>query len=199
MKAAIAKTNHDDFSRKCCWRDGVTKFNTKSAIEIDVSISDPSWESRSPFCQTLVEEAIQAVFTESPVAQKLIADKVEPEISVVLANDDLVQELNRQYRDRDQPTNVLSFAQLDGETGWKAPDHPGPCALGDLILAFGTVDQESKDDHKPFEHHLTHLIIHGMLHLLGYDHIEEEEAERMESLEIQILKDLNITNPYKIR
>ena len=167
--------------------------------DIDISILEPSWETTSPSCDEIVETAVEATLAASPVARKLIKDGVELEISIVLAHDELVQELNREYRDRDKPTNVLSFAQLDGDDGWEAPKQPGPCTLGDLILAYETVEKESKEEQKPFDHHLTHLVIHGILHLLGYDHLNDSEAEEMESLEIQILSGLGITNPYKIR
>ncbi|MDB5492244.1 MAG: hypothetical protein JWO78_2093 [Micavibrio sp.] len=167
--------------------------------EIDISILEPAWDDACPDCSAIVETAAEATLALCPVAQKLIDGGVEMEISIVLAHDALVQELNREYRDRDKPTNVLSFAQLDGEDGWEAPTTPGPCALGDLILAYETVARESAEENKPFEHHLTHLVIHGILHLLGYDHIQDNDAEEMESLEIQILKGLDITDPYKIR
>lgn len=167
--------------------------------EIDISIPCPEWETSCPDCEAIVEEAVHAALSQSPVARRMIAAGIEPEISVVLANDDLVHTLNREYRDRDNPTNVLSFAMLDGENGWEEPEQPGPCALGDLILAYETVEREAREENKPLPNHLTHLVIHGTLHLLGYDHMNGADAEVMESLEIQILNGLNIENPYKDR
>lgn len=167
--------------------------------DVDISILEPAWDDSCPDCGTVVEAAAEATLALCPVAQKMIGDGVEMEISIVLAHDALVQELNREYRNKDKPTNVLSFAQLDGDDGWEEPEGPGPCALGDLILAYETVEREAREENKPFNHHLTHLVIHGILHLLGYDHIEDDEAKEMESLEIQILKGLNIIDPYKIR
>ncbi|MGZ9096710.1 MAG: rRNA maturation RNase YbeY [Micavibrio sp.] len=166
-------------------------------INVDISIETPSWESACPDYESLVQKAIDAVFTQSPVARDLLQKGIEPDISVVLADDAAVQTLNRDYRNKDKPTNVLSFAQLDSEAGWIAPDQPGPCALGDLVLAYETVLRESQEGEKPFESHFIHLIVHGTLHLLGYDHIDDVEAETMESLEIQILKSMYIENPYK--
>jgi probable rRNA maturation factor len=165
-------------------------------IEIDISIPDPSWEEACSDCEAIVEKAIHAVFDHSPVARKLLADDIVPEISIVLANNDLVQTLNREYRGKDKPTNVLSFAMLDTKNGWKAPDHSGPCALGDLILAFETLREEAAEERKTLSAHFTHLIVHGTLHLLGYDHIQDDAAEAMENLEIQILNGLGIKNPY---
>lgn len=165
-------------------------------IEIDTSISDPAWEDACPDCETVIEKAIQAVFLHAPVAQDMLKRNVMPEISVVLANDDLVRTLNRDYRDKDKPTNVLSFAMLDTEQGWETPGEEGPCALGDLVLAFETVEREAAEENKSFESHFLHLVIHGTLHLLGYDHMQDDEAEAMESLEIQILNQFGIRNPY---
>jgi probable rRNA maturation factor len=169
-----------------------------SMPDVDISIESPAWNTACPDYEPLVQKAIDAVFTQSPVARDLLQRGIEPDISVVLADDATVQTLNRDYRDKDKPTNVLSFAQMDSEAGWIAPDHPGPCALGDLVLAYETVLRESQEGEKPFESHFIHLIVHGTLHLLGYDHIDDAEAETMESLEIQILKSLDIENPYKI-
>lgn len=167
--------------------------------EIDVAIQYPDWETTCADCNGLVERAITGVFAHCPVAITLVASGVDPEISVVLANDDLVHTLNRDYRGKDKPTNILSFAQLDSDDGWAAPDRAGPCALGDLVLAYETVARESVAEGKAFESHFTHLLVHGTLHLLGYDHMDDSDAETMESVEIQILNHLGITNPYKIQ
>ncbi|MGB0719887.1 MAG: rRNA maturation RNase YbeY [Bdellovibrionales bacterium] len=106
------------------------------------------------------------------------------DISVVLADDDFVRTLNRDYRAKDKPTNILSFPQ-------------DPPMLGDLVLAYETITREAADQNKTFNDHLTHLIVHGSLHLLGYDHETEAEATEMESLEIEILADLGLKNPYE--
>lgn len=166
-------------------------------IELDVTVSDPAWESDCDDCEGIVRTAIDTTWSMSPVAAELTTIGVIPEISVVLGNDDLVQTLNREYRNIDKPTNVLSFAQLDGEDGWEAPDEAGPATLGDLVLGLETVRREAGSEKKAFADHFTHLVVHGMLHLLGYDHIEDDEAEEMESLEIQILARLGIRNPYE--
>ncbi len=178
--------------------NGVTKSSRrhKPMIDLDIAVEDPSWETACPGYEALIHRAIDGVLKESPVAASLLEQGIEFEISIVLANNDMVQTLNRDYRGKDKPTNVLSFALLDGEDGWEEPTGPGLCALGDLILAFETVDAEARAEDKTFESHFTHLVIHGMLHLLGYDHLDEDEAEEMESLEIQILNGFGIKNPY---
>lgn len=110
------------------------------------------------------------------------------ELSIVLSDSRSVHELNLQYRQKDKPTNILSFPINDnGQTDG---------LLGDLILAYEVVKQEAENEQKNFKDHFTHLLLHGLLHLLGYDHIEDAEAETMEDLEIETLKKIGIKNPY---
>ncbi len=110
------------------------------------------------------------------------------ELSIVLSDSKNVHELNLQYRQKDKPTNILSFPINDnGQTDG---------LLGDLILAYEVVKQEVENEQKNFKDHFTHLLLHGLLHLLGYDHIEDAEAETMEDLEIETLKKIGIKNPY---
>ncbi|MBO6837309.1 MAG: rRNA maturation RNase YbeY [Alphaproteobacteria bacterium] len=112
------------------------------------------------------------------------------ELSVALADDATVRELNRDYRGQDKPTNVLSFEAGDDPM-------PGqPLILGDVVLARETCAREALEADKSFDDHLTHLTVHGVLHLLGYDHIEMDEAEEMEALEVEILAEMGIENPY---
>jgi len=116
------------------------------------------------------------------------------EVSILLTDDAQVQELNRDYRQQDKPTNVLSFAALD-EDSPLPPD--GPILLGDVIVAYQTTEREARDEGKSFADHLSHLVVHGVLHLLGYDHLGDDEAEEMESLERSILAALGVPDPYK--
>ena len=106
-------------------------------------------------------------------------------ISVVFGDDDQVRALNHQFRGKDKPTNVLSFPNDEGDE------------LGDVILALEVVMHEAREQGKEFVAHATHLVLHGLLHILGYDHIEDDEAEEMESLEVSILAQLSIANPYE--
>lgn len=107
------------------------------------------------------------------------------EISVVLSNDASIQVLNKIYRGKDKPTNVLSFPQDD------------PVLLGDIILALETLQREADEQQKPLEGHFQHLLVHGLLHLLGHDHETDEEAAEMEGLEIKICKTLGLPSPYE--
>jgi probable rRNA maturation factor len=114
----------------------------------------------------------------------LAARKIKKgELTVVLADDAFLRELNKNYRGKDKPTNVLSF---EGEGEY----------LGDIVLALETIKREAKEQNKRFKDHTTHLLVHGVLHLLGHDHHRKKDAGAMEELEIKILKKLGISNPY---
>jgi probable rRNA maturation factor len=123
-----------------------------------------------------------------------IAPRTAIEIAVNLADDAVQQQLNRDWRGVDRPTNVLAFpAWVPG-----APIPIGaPLLLGDVVLAFETVVREAEEQGKPLADHLSHLIVHGVLHLLGYDHATEAEAVTMESLETSILARLGVPDPYR--
>jgi probable rRNA maturation factor len=111
------------------------------------------------------------------------------ELSILLTDDAEQQELNRDWRGLDKPTNVLSFPQIE-------PFGKVVGMLGDITLARETLEREANELGKPFTEHFTHLIVHGFLHILGYDHIEDDEALQMEGLETQILSGLGISDPY---
>ncbi|MBF0172731.1 MAG: rRNA maturation RNase YbeY [Magnetococcales bacterium] len=118
------------------------------------------------------------------------------EVAVRLTHDEEVQSLNLHYRGIDRPTNILSFAMMDDPDDIEFPE--APLLLGDLVLAFETVVREAEMQGKTFEDHLTHLVVHGMLHLLGYDHERSpEDALRQETMEIAILAHMGIDNPYE--
>lgn len=117
------------------------------------------------------------------------ADEEAYEISIVLADDAFVRDLNRTWRGIDTPTNVLSFPAEDDEG-------QGPCLLGDVVLAYETVQREALAAGKQMLDHVSHLIIHGTLHLLGFDHEDEQEAIEMEALETAILARLGVCDPY---
>lgn len=167
-----------------------TSAAARRDIIVDIAIQDPAWEKVEGVNKT-IEHAVRTSIQHATTPH--LEDDRPLELSIVLANNDLVQVLNREYRGKDKPTNVLTFAALDDET---SPDHGGPISLGDVFLALETLLAEAKDQQKPFGDHLKHLCVHGTLHLLGYDHLEEDEANIMETLEIRILQKLGVQNPY---
>jgi probable rRNA maturation factor len=150
----------------------------------DVLIAAECWRAQAD-AEDIVQRAISAAasFVELP------AD--ETEVAVMLTDDARIRELNREWRGQDKATNVLSFpaAQPPGET-------QQPMMLGDIAIAYETTHSEAEAEAKPFQNHLSHLAIHGFLHLLGYDHLDDDEAEEMEGLERDILAKLGIADPY---
>ena len=111
------------------------------------------------------------------------------ELSILLTNDEEQHELNQQWRGKDSSTNVLSFPQIE-------PGDPVVGILGDITMARETLIREAEEQGVSFEDHFTHLVVHGFLHILGYDHLTDEEAQEMEGLETQILATLGVEDPY---
>lgn len=156
-------------------------------IDIDTLVETDGWPEEAVL-SGLASVAIAAVWDE-------LASGNQPnsELSLVFTDDAAIRELNNDWRDKDKPTNVLSFPAFPIRPG----QAPGPM-LGDIVIARETVMREAEDEEKSFDHHLTHLIVHGFLHLLGYDHETEVEAEEMEQLERKILARLAIPDPYAL-
>jgi probable rRNA maturation factor len=186
-------------------------------VELDMGVV---W-GNSDFGQSEVEKAVDAAVRFAGLAG--LAEYPSPvEVSIKLTDNAEVQALNREWRDKDKPTNVLSFPMLE-EDALEQLRHPELVSgsyflsdaekiktlkqvqgddqememlLGDIILAYETCAAEAKEKNIPVAHHATHLVIHGMLHLLGHDHIEDDDAELMEALEVKALASIGLNNPY---
>lgn len=156
---------------------------------IDITINSDLWKN----CEALVHDTVSRAINEG--FAYLGKTGLTGEISIVLADNDFVQELNKTYREKDKPTNVLSFPQTEIDEFDSAI---GEVSLGDIIIAYGVIERETQEQAKDFDDHLRHMLVHGTLHLMHFDHIHDEEAEEMESLEIEILRKMNIKNPYEI-
>lgn len=166
-------------------------------IEIELTSEEP-WPGGQ--WQPLATRAARAAIERTPHGD-LLTTAATVEISVRLTSDDEVQTLNRQYRDKDKPTNVLSFSMIQPdliETVSQNSDD-GEVLLGDIVLAHGVCAREAAERDISIDTHATHLIVHGTLHLLGYDHMTDDEAEAMEAIERDALADLGIADPYLIR
>lgn len=160
------------------------------ALEIDFTEASPRWRESLPDVERLCEESARAALdaADRPVGPA--------ELSIVLGDDALLQALNKQWRGQDKPTNVLSFPALPAPREAVPPG--APHLLGDVVLAFETMAAEAAAQQKPLAHHLRHLVVHGVLHLLGFDHEAAAEAERMEALETAILARLGVPDPYRL-
>ncbi len=163
-------------------------------ISIVVTVLTPAWRNTLSEAEPLARRAARAALAaaEEGVAKEGVTLPGEAEVSLVLADDATLGRLNRQYRGVEGPTNVLSFAVSEGS----APESNGPLLLGDVVLAYETVRRESEEQGKRFSDHLCHLVVHGVLHLLGYDHGSEAQAGAMERLEIAALAGLGVSDPY---
>ena len=166
-------------------------MDANSTLDIDVSVSEPEWNDSFLDLEPLARKAMTIAVEMAKLPDQVSGRNLEA--SVVLANDDLLQVLNREYRQKDKPTNVLTFATIDSDD--PMPDE-GPFPLGDIILSYQTIDREAREQDKFFKDHFIHMIVHGTLHLLGYDHQTDDEATIMETLEIRILERMHIQNPY---
>ena len=161
------------------------------AVQAEQPWPEGDWE---PLAIRAVETALRA----TPHAE-LAASLALVEVSVRLTSDDEVHDLNRQYRGKDKPTNVLSFPMIQPdliETVSQNSDD-GELLLGDIVLAYGVCAREAAEKGVALEAHASHLIVHGLLHLLGYDHQGSAEAEHMESLERDVMARLELHDPYE--
>lgn len=167
------------------------------AVTLEWAIEDERWHHRFASLQADVEHCIGYVWHHVCQIHALhVADK-PCEISLLLTNDAEIQQLNAQYRKKDTPTNVLSFPQTDAWEGIAfLAEHAPIITLGDIVLSLDILEKEAQEKRISSRHHLLHLLVHGMLHLCGYDHIDDAEAEAMEQLEANILEHFSIPNPY---
>ena len=147
-------------------------------VTVDIRVESPFWDGTG--VRDVIERAAKAALAAARPGSG-------GELSVVLADDAFQRRLNRDWRGRDAPTNVLSFP-----AGHAARGH-----LGDVVLAYETVAREAEAEAKPFGHHVAHLVVHGVLHLVGYDHETDREADAMEALEVEVLARMGVPNPYE--
>jgi probable rRNA maturation factor len=162
------------------------------AWTIDVALACAGWTQLCPPAESLARGAAQLALARGTTALGL-AWQGAVELGITLADAANQRQLNRNYRGLDAPTNVLAFPVW--EPGTRLP--PGaPVLLGDVVLALEIVTQEAAEQKKPLADHLVHLTVHGVLHLLGYDHLTQPEAATMESLERSILAELGVPDPY---
>ena len=158
--------------------------------------TDTEWDSSRSW-DKLVRSAAEAAIAESAFPQLAYSERAV-ELSVRLTGDEEVRALNSEWRGKDKPTNVLSFPLLNDDDLRKANVAGPELLLGDIILARGVCVSEAAEKGVSVEDHATHLLVHGTLHLLGYDHHEDSDAEDMEAREVRALARLGIADPYEV-
>jgi probable rRNA maturation factor len=151
---------------------------------VDVVVASDLWKA---------QRSARTVLRRSIAAAACAVAATAGEVAVVLTDDSAIRVLNRDWRRKDAATNVLSFPSVAAAEGG------APRLLGDIVIAFETTEREARAERKPFAHHLAHLAVHGFLHLVGYDHEADDEADAMEVLETAILAGLDVPDPYKVR
>lgn len=167
-------------------------------ISIAVVVEDPKWRDFLPDAEAIASRAARAAldFTRAHPLAAAAGGPAGAELALVLADDRQVRALNHRFRGIDKATNVLSFAGLDDAD---LPDgDTQPYLLGDVVLARETIGREAQAQGKSPADHLTHLVVHGLLHLFGFDHQEEADAAAMEGLEVRVLAQLGVPDPYAI-
>lgn len=162
-----------------------------SELDIQISVEEGAWPSEERLHETSERVLGAAAAFLQRHENQPFPKAGAPEVSLVFTNDAEIRGINAEWRGQDKPTNVLSFPAFPLVPG----KMPGPM-LGDIIFAEETLTREAGELGKSFDDHLTHLMVHGFLHLFGYDHLEEDEAEKMEGLETRILAELGLSDPY---
>lgn len=162
-----------------------------SRLEIELSVEDRRFADAIPELPAFVRQVLETALAEADARAH-----IPPEVGVRLVDDPTIRALNARFRGHDRPTDVLSFPTLEpaAVAAALAADHPVP--LGDIVVSYDTVARDAAGLGRPFADHLAHILVHGLLHLLGHDHEEDEEAARMESLERRILARLGLSDPY---
>ena len=166
---------------------------------LNLDIAEPLWLQALPSAETTSAEVFASVLNYISTHENLDFLQIGKPINVnlCLSNDEEVHTLNRNFRGKDKPTNVLSFANIDDEDFDENCRLDDNIELGDIIIALETMQREAKEQNISLHDHYCHLLTHGLLHLSGYDHMEDDEAAQMEGLETAILRQLNVAAPYE--
>lgn len=165
-----------------------------SQINIEIEVQDSSWQPKLNFIKEQLILVSRKIFSQL----NLVKYAKNIEFSIILTDNAAIQKINLQFLNKDKPTNVLSFPLMEIEPNKfeNLQIHDEFVILGDIIFANEVIKSEAEEFNISFEDHFTHLLVHGILHILGYDHLLETEAVIMENLEIDILNSFNIKSPY---
>lgn len=173
-----------------------------STIEYSLIVDDQRWEEVLKEYQNIADMTFKAAMDYMTAEFELELFDYDKEfyLNLILTNDNLIRDLNKQFRGKDKPTNVLSFANLDADDFQKKleDEKEAEICLGEIFVALETLVQEADEKGILLKNHLAHLFVHGILHLLGFDHQDDDEADEMEQIEVAILKNIDINNPYEV-
>ena len=168
----------------------------KNKINVYLTMEDKRWEKVLPDASALVQQTADVATKRVWNDVWFLDENKTFSVNLCLSNDEAVHKLNREFRGVDKPTNVLSFANYEDDS-FEDMLEADAVELGDVIVALKTLEREAEEQGVSLKAHFMHLWLHGLLHILGYDHMEESDAEVMEGLEIEILAALGIENPYQ--
>ena len=170
----------------------------KNSFNLNIDIEEEGWNKALSSLQELSDDVLDRTLTYVKEHKKIdfLQTNNPLNINLCLSNDENIHALNAKFRHMDKPTNVLSFANIDDEFFYEEIARSNVIELGDIMIALETMQREAAEKQISLHDHYCHLFIHGILHLLGFDHMEDDEAEEMESYEIAILASMHIANPY---
>lgn len=166
-------------------------------FDVFIDIEDHSWTAAIPDIVAVAQKVKETVLQEVTESIDYLDVAKDFTVNLCLSDDTNVHQLNLEFRGFDKPTNVLSFANIDSEDFDNMLEFEDIIEMGDIIIAFETMKKEAVEQEVSFKDHFCHLWAHGLLHILGYDHIEEDERLEMEQIEISVLNKLGIKNPYQ--
>lgn len=180
-------------------KKGAKSNTAMNKLQLNLTVDELGWETALPSLQTLSQKIMDTVlpFVAEHEDIDFLASQKPINVNLALSNDEEIHRLNAEFRQMDKPTNVLSFANIDDENFEGEIAVSEIIELGDIIISLQTMQKEADEKNISLHDHFCHLLTHGLLHLLGFDHIEDDEAEYMESFEVEILKSMNIANPYQ--
>ena len=169
--------------------------------KLEVIINDDRWQKEVKSAVKISEDVFRSAVSYLREHNELdfLPENMPISINLCLSNDEEVHKLNFAFRKKDKATNVLSFANIDDNNFLQNLQNFEVAGLGDIIIAIETMKREAEIENISFNDHYAHLLVHGILHLCGFDHIEDDEAEYMEDYEVRILKNLGVENPYENR
>ena len=161
-----------------------------SKTEINIQITDNAWCKNIPDVESYVKQCILSILNFLEIKEPI-------ELGILLSSNGEIAEINNKFRNKNCPTNVLSFNQSKNDEIFFYKDSERR-VIGDIIIAYGIIEIEAIEQKKQLKCHFLHMIIHGFLHLLGYDHVSVEDSEKMEKMEIELLANFGVSNPYEI-